>query len=627
MVAGCSDIVQLGATARYWTNRGNGRFALPRTMAEAPPHRLGDDGVQLIDADGDGRPDLLVSMVAQAGYFPMTFDDGWSDRSFQPYQQAPSIPLGDPSVRLVDLDGDGLTDVIRSGARLECFFNDPDPRRAWQRTVSTNGDGPDVDFADPRVHLADMTGDGLQDIVMLRNGNITYWPNLGHGLFGLPVRMRRAPRLAEGFDPRRLLLGDVNGDGVADLVYVDSTRVLVWGNHTGNSWSPQPVVILGTPDVVDDDSVQLTDLHGTGMAGVLWSGIDEASGQARMRFLDFTGGRKPYLLAAVDNHVGARTTVEYASSTEFFLRDEADPATRWRTTLPFPVHVVARVDVQDLVSGGTLTTEYRYHHGYWDGVEREFRGFAMVEQFDTETINAGGDPCQLGVHFSPPTVTKSWFHPGPVAAIEAGDWTELDLRHEYWEGDEQMLSRPAEMVDFLESLPRRTRRDALRALRGRALRSELYALDGTDREHLPYTVTESLSGVRAESLATSEAGPAESVFFPFAVAERTTQWERGADPMTQLTFSDEPDDHGLPTRTLTVGVPRGRDPSAVLPTPGSPYLATLTTTEYAGRDDADRYLVDTGRQHDQLRGRQRRTPERLRICATPHSNRRRPAAR
>ena len=30
----------------------------------------------------------------------------------------------------------------------------------------------------------------------------------------------------------------------------------------------------------------------------------------------------------------------------------------------------------------------------------------------------------------------------------------------------------------------------------------------------------------------------------------------------------------------------------MLPTPGSPYLATLTTTEYAGRDDADRYLVD-----------------------------------
>ena len=26
----------------------------------------------------------------------------------------------------------------------------------------------------------------------------------------------------------------------------------------------------------------------------------------------------------------------------------------------------------------------RYHHGYFDGVEREFRGFGLVEQLDTE---------------------------------------------------------------------------------------------------------------------------------------------------------------------------------------------------------------------------------------------------
>ena len=40
----------------------------------------------------------------------------------------------------------------------------------------------------------------------------------------------------------------------------------------------------------------------------------------------------------------------------------------------------------DALSGGKLTTEYRYHHGYWDGAEREFRGFGMVEQLDTETF-------------------------------------------------------------------------------------------------------------------------------------------------------------------------------------------------------------------------------------------------
>ena len=90
----------------------------------------------------------------------------------------------------------------------------------------------------------------------------------------------------------------------------------------------------------------------------------------------------------MDNHLGATTTVTYSPSTAEYLRDQADPATRWRTTLPFPVQVVSRVEVRDAHSGGRLVTQYRYHHGYWDGVEREFRGFACVEQLDAETFDA-----------------------------------------------------------------------------------------------------------------------------------------------------------------------------------------------------------------------------------------------
>ena len=182
---GLPDIVELGATARYWRNLGGGRFDLPRAIPEAPPQRLGEPGVQFIDADGDGRADLLVKSATQAGYFPMTFDGGWSRRSFQPYRQAPTVGLDDPHVKLVDLDGDGLTDVVRSGSSLQCWFNDADPRRAWQRTAVTNGPAAGIDLADPHVRLADMTGDGLQDVVLLRSGNIAYWPNLGHGRFGV----------------------------------------------------------------------------------------------------------------------------------------------------------------------------------------------------------------------------------------------------------------------------------------------------------------------------------------------------------------------------------------------------------------------------------------------------------
>src|SRR2546423_12042798 len=181
-------------------------------------------------------------------------------------------------------------------------------------------------------------------------------------------------------------------------------------------------------------------------------------------------------MSTVDNHLGATTRITYASSTDEFLRDDQRPVTRWRTTLLFPVQVVARVEELDAISGGQLTTRYRYHHGYWDGVEREFRGFAMVEQFDAELF-PGADTVQ----FSPSTLTRSWFHPGPVAAATAGDWTELDLRSEYSTVDGPVLTRPPDQEAFLAGLPRQVRRSALRAMRGQLLRTELYALDGTDR--------------------------------------------------------------------------------------------------------------------------------------------------
>ena len=45
------------------------------------------------------------------------------------------------------------------------------------------------------MYLADMSGDGLVDIVRIRNGQICYWPNLGYGRFGTQVVMDGAPSL------------------------------------------------------------------------------------------------------------------------------------------------------------------------------------------------------------------------------------------------------------------------------------------------------------------------------------------------------------------------------------------------------------------------------------------------
>jgi RHS repeat-associated protein len=612
---GLPDVVQIGDVNRYWRNLGEGRFDLPRSFEGLPPGiHLGDQGTQLADCDGDGHIDLAVSERGLNGYFPLTVVRSDEVRPFVSNSVAPPFALNDPELRLVDLDGDGITDALRTGPQFELFYFDR--VIGWNQVELRTRDDfdrfPDVYFSHPRIKLADMTGDGLQDIVFLNDGHVDYWPYLGTGKWGRRITMAGSVRFPDasvyggvGFDPKRALLGDVDGDGLADLVYVESGQVTIWLNQSGNGWS-DPIVVNGTPPISKIDAVRIADMLGTGMAGILWTYDEKTFSDSTYKFLDLTGGTKPYLLCERNNNAGARTLVEYAPSTRFYLEDERQPSTRWPSRLPFPVQVVARVEVIDALSNGKLTTEYRYHHGYWDGDEREFRGFGMVEHLDTETFAVYNTPGLQGkqpfnsvdaVHFSPPTLTRTWFHQGQVADSE-GIWTEPDISPAFWVGDPGLFS-PAQRTE-LAAIARTTSqaadplrlRHALRALRGSVLRTELYALDGQPNSDKPYTVTESLFDVREIEANDPGAENRLQIFFPFQTATRTTQWERGSDPMTQCSFTSLYDDYGLPQAQLAIAVPRGRNPVVNLDAAAEPYLSRYSVTEYARRDDDQRYIID-----------------------------------
>jgi RHS repeat-associated protein len=606
---GLPSVVEFDKQPRFWRNRGNSRLDLMHTMETAPAGvQLGDPGVQLLDANGNGRMDLMVLDRLRGGYYPLTLNGQWNQHGFVRYRSAPAINLDAPDVRLLDLDGDGVTDALRTGPQFELYYNDPD--LGWAalsvRKRSDTNDFPNLTFEDPRVKVGDMTGDNLEDIVFVQNGRVEYWPYRGYGRWGRRVAMRNSPRFEDaglfpgiGFDPKRLLIGDVDGDGVADFVYVSSGRITLWINRDGNSWS-DPMVIRGTPPVTDSTAVRLVDMLGTGTKGILWTYDFGAVPDSTYKFLDLTGGIKPYVLDQMDNHLGALTKVSYAASTQFYLTDDAQPETRWRTALPFPVQVVAQVEVIDQISGGKLTTEYRYHHGFWDGVEREFHGFGMVEHLDTESfahynaVGAHGPDISFSAvsenYFSPPLLTKTWFHQGAVDD-ETGDWHELDWASDYWSGDPDVLAHTETINTFLRTLTDPIdRRDALRALRGHTLRTELFAIDGSDRQGRPYTVTEYAYGLREESPPMENDSQRLRIFFPHAVAQRTTQWERGTDPWTQFAFTDDYDAYGQSRRQVSLAVPRGRD-YRVTTSAGTPYLGTLVQTQFAQGDDAQHYIV------------------------------------
>jgi hypothetical protein len=162
---GLPTVVEFNGQVRFWRNRGNGRFDLVRTMETAPAGvRLSEPGVQLLDANGNGRADLMVIDAVRGGYFPLTFDGQWNKRGFVRYRSVPTADLHAPDVRLLDLDGDGVTDGLRTGSRFELYYNDREEgwSRLEVRSRTDSASFPNVSFEDPRVKLGDMTGDGLQ---------------------------------------------------------------------------------------------------------------------------------------------------------------------------------------------------------------------------------------------------------------------------------------------------------------------------------------------------------------------------------------------------------------------------------------------------------------------------------
>ncbi|KPK82811.1 MAG: hypothetical protein AMS27_13905, partial [Bacteroides sp. SM23_62_1] len=391
----------------------------PMSTLSLLPSRSSLQTQRIMDLDGNGYKEVVQFREPVAGYIEREDEETWSE--FQSFYSLPNINWQDPNLQFIDLNGDGHADILIA----------KDDRFIWYPSLKKEGFGEARYLSKPKddekvaalvfndgtqsLHLADISGDGLSDIVRIRNGSIDYWPNMGYGHFGSKISMGRAPHFANETEFRqdRIHLFDTDGSGTADIIYFGSDGTKLYLNQAGNSFR-DAIKIKRMPVVDNQTSVQVTDLHGNGTGCLTWSSPQSY----RIPYIDLMGGRKPHLLENVKNNLGAETRVTYASSTKFYLKDK-DKGKPWITKLPFPVYVVEKMEIYDWISKNRFVTRYAYHHGYFDGVEREFRGFGMVEQWDTEEYASfaadGAFPPGVNtnlVSHVPPVKTKTWFHTG-----------------------------------------------------------------------------------------------------------------------------------------------------------------------------------------------------------------------
>lgn len=345
------------------------------------------DRIAVMDVDSDGLVDVVFSSATEV----------------QTFFALGRYPGGDGR----------FGSAVRTGPETATLSEDPVTACApWSATV--------VRFGDDDVRVADMNGDGLPDIVRVRAGQALYWPGRGNGFWGTGERddcaggsfaqsrhvaMDNAPYLGV-VQPGTLQFADVNGDGLADMVEVRFNGVDVYLNDNGTRWTPRhelknvPIKPNGT------NPVRLADIDGSGTIDIVWGhGYD-------YKYVDLAGAVRPHVLVRAHNGLGKTTELEYSTSSQLML-DAAAAGKPWSRAMPLTVPVIVRSTVRDNLEkigrpAGTYVTEYSYRDPVFEGRQREFRGFSEAS---TRT---------LGDANSPTSTTRSTFLLGECQIAQTG---------------------------------------------------------------------------------------------------------------------------------------------------------------------------------------------------------------
>jgi hypothetical protein len=228
------------------------------------------------DIDGDGKADVCArsgsdlrchlstgSGVGAAIIGPKLSDtDGWT------------APDHYATIRFGDINGDGKADLCaRSTTGVQCWLSTGSGfGAAFQGPVLADGGGWNQRSRYATLQLADFNGDGKADLCVRSGTDFRCYPSTGSG-FGAAVigpKLDDASGWGEVHRYGTIRMGDVNGDGKADLCARAASGMLCWlSDGTGFATQvkgPAWTDAAGWTEVSTWSTIRLVDVNGDGKA-------------------------------------------------------------------------------------------------------------------------------------------------------------------------------------------------------------------------------------------------------------------------------------------------------------------------------------------------------------------------
>lgn len=347
------------------------------------------------DVNGDGLPDVIgfkadgVYLALNTGlvFSAMTKQLGdFGTLTANPYLNSSEHP------RMVfDANGDGFPDIVgfsKTGIYIALGngvgFS---VAKKWTSDFSIDSGWSSHDLY-PRT-FADVNGDGIPDLVGFK-GDGTYL-SINTGVILLPAEKILSDfgaSTATSYSSQKAFpryVADMNGDGRADIVGFSANGINV-SLSSGNAFGTATRWVSGFDSVSGYDAStgrMLIDVDGDGFPDVL--GVKGSAIEvARSAKSDF-----PDLMTSLASGSGKATSISYRPLTDGSIYTKGVEATFPQVDIVTPTYVVNSVRSSNGLSGGYITTNYRYG-GFRGNLQgRGPLGFSWIEttQLNTSIVD------------------------------------------------------------------------------------------------------------------------------------------------------------------------------------------------------------------------------------------------
>ncbi|WP_160290452.1 toxin TcdB middle/N-terminal domain-containing protein [Pseudoalteromonas luteoviolacea] len=236
-----------------------------------------NDNAGLVDLNSDGLVDVINTGVSRHAYWINQGTDQTGKPVWDNYKNmtiSSSYRLTDEHVHLADMNGDGKTDLL-IGRQRDTLVQELDEANNWQTSFSLSGLSYQLD--NRNTILIDINNDKRTDVLYAHTSRGRVLRHLAQlnleSGWSNPIALSvPSQAIAYEFGDSNIRFADMNGDGLPDLVAIVNSGVRYFPNR-GLKGFGAPVIFSNSPrfDSSKLGSVKITDMNADGKADVVFA--------------------------------------------------------------------------------------------------------------------------------------------------------------------------------------------------------------------------------------------------------------------------------------------------------------------------------------------------------------------